>query len=142
MDAMRRTRSTKLLCRGLLGGAVLLVMLTIPSSASAYWSQFFSCGALAPGGAHCQSAGPHSLDRAQSWYPGPAAHNVRTCVYIYNHSTNQVRGGVVDCEWSNGVGIADVAFGATTQASYRAYLYNAPQTCCAHTVDGWTKTTY
>jgi hypothetical protein len=129
----------------ILGGAVFLAMLVIPST-SYGWSQFFSCGVLAPGGAHSQSGGPPSLDRAQSWYPGPAAHHVRTCVYIWNHNATppQVRGGVVDCEWSDGAGtrIADVPFGPTTAIQYRAFSYNAPQTCCAHTVDGWTKTTY
>jgi hypothetical protein len=53
------------------------------------------------------------------------------------------RGGIIDCQWSDiGDGTASVLFGATVTAKYygRAYLHS--DTCCNHTVNAWTRTTY
>jgi hypothetical protein len=120
--------------------ACVAVMLVIPATSQAVWQQNF-CGIVLNPWAACISGGPHSLDRAQSWYPGPAAHHVKTCAYLYNGSTGLIRGGIKDCKWSeNGSGY--VQFGATTGVSYYGVVENHADTCCAHTINGWTRTTY
>ena len=121
-------------------GVVVGALLLFPTTSQA-WDQEWDCGVLQPGGYRCPSHGPHSLEGSLSWYPGPQAHHVRTCTYIYNMASNVIRGGVIDCEWSDGVGYGQVNFGPTYHARYRAYVYNAEATCCPHTVKGWTYTT-
>jgi hypothetical protein len=118
----------------------ILLMLVAPASSHAVWQQQF-CGIVLQPWAACSSGGPHSLDRSQSWYPGAPAHHVKTCTYLYNSSTGVVRGGVKDCRWSEN-GAAYVSFGPTTGASYYAFAENHQDTCCAHTIWGWTRTTY
>lgn len=131
--------------RGLSG--VLLaasVLLLAPAASQAAWSQGFCGVVLAPGTPACGSNYPHSLRQSVSWYPGLGAHHVRTCTFIWNLVTSQIRGGVTDCEWSDSgappPAEASVGFGPTSVAQYRAYVWNHASTCCAHTINGYTST--
>jgi hypothetical protein len=120
---------------------VLAAMAAIPAQSMAVWDQYF-CGIVRAPGEVCYSSGSHSLYMSRSWYPGAPAHHVKTCTYLYNNRTTAVRGGVIDCGWSdvpnNNTGY--VNFGQTSAADYNARVYNHFDTCCAHTVNGYTST--
>jgi hypothetical protein len=114
---------------------------TVATHNGVYHQSF--CGMLRAPGHGCSSSGLHSFDSSTSWYPGPPAHHVKTCTYLYNARTNQVRGGWTDCRWSDvGQGQALVVFGPTTQPDYYARAFNHIDTCCAHTIKGYAETTY
>jgi hypothetical protein len=114
-----------------------------PPASSAVWSQHYCGRVLQPHwGSDCTSGYPHSLDRSPSWYTGNAAHHVETCTFLWNYATNQIRGNITGCKFSDtGDGIASVIFGATTNATYRAWAYIG-RSCCPHTIQAWTRTTY
>jgi hypothetical protein len=123
--------------------ALCFFALAAPATSSAAWSQLYCDRVLEPlGRTDCASHWPHSLDRGTSWYTGLASHHVETCTFIFNLQTNQIRGNITACKWSDvGDGVASVQFGATTEADYRAWAY-LNRSCCPHTVGAWTRTTY
>jgi hypothetical protein len=129
------------LCSVLLAACILLLA---PAVSHATWAQSFCGIVLAPGTPACGSNYPHSLVHSVSWYPGLSAHHVKTCTYIWNLGTNQIRGGVTDCRWSDSgapyPAPASVAFGPTSVAQYRAWVWNHSDTCCNHTINGYTNT--
>lgn len=123
--------------------ACITAALVVPASSQAVWSQTYCGFVMNPGSGSCSSGGPHSLDRANSWYGGAAAHHVKTCTYLWNSVEGRFRGGLMPCQWSDvGDGVARVSFGPTTAAQYYGRALNHSDTCCPHTIWGWTRTTY
>jgi hypothetical protein len=117
-------------------------MLAVPATSQA-WSQSYCGVVLQPNwGSDCASNYPHSLDRTHSWYPGAAAHHVRTCTFLWNYAENHIRGYYTACKFSDvGNGVAEAVFDPTTNPTYRAWAYLSTS-CCPHTVNAYTATTY
>jgi hypothetical protein len=94
------------------------------------------CGFLYPDQVCINNYQSH-WDRVRSRYPGPQAHNVYACVYMWNFATGQQRGGATYCGYtwdSNPIGHN---YGVTSQSDYRSMNWlranNTP-----HTLVGWT----
>lgn len=114
------------------------VLLVLPATAAAY-EQYYCGRVLSPGTEICDSSGLHSIDFNQAWYPGPTAHNVYVCEWVYN-----ARLGVVRVNPNTGTRSAYCAkdqaatyYGPTYQADYNGKVYNDRRTCCRHTINGY-----
>lgn len=71
----------------------LVIALAAASDAFAYQQPY--CGRVLTPSADptCQSSGLHSFRFNRGSYPGNPAHSVLVCEYMWNNSTEQVRGG-------------------------------------------------
>jgi hypothetical protein len=112
----------------------------LPAGASAFTAGW-TCGALPPSFGFpplidCRATsagyGLHSYDYSRAYYPGPPAHNVSSCTYLWNNRTQRVRTGQGYCG-NNDSGY--VYYGVTTQTDYDARTYQGSG-CCNHTVNG------
>lgn len=126
--------------------AVLAIVIVItgfshllePASADAAVDHF--CGFLYPGESCINDYQDH-WDRVRTRYPGPQAHNVYACVYMWNIIQNRRRGGsgAIYCGYSWDTNPVGHNYGVTTQPHYRSFNMLASGNT-PHTLVGWTST--
>jgi hypothetical protein len=114
--------------------AAVIASAVTASTAYGYYQSF--CGVVLSPGGECRSSGLHSFSFSRSSYPGPSAHNVFVCTYMYNARTAQVRGGIYYCDYT----YVAHDYGPTSLADYNARAFYPPSNCCAHTVNGFAAT--
>jgi hypothetical protein len=112
----------------------VLVVLGTAQEASAYHQIY--CGVvLAPNDGICFSTGLHSWRFNQASYPGPSAHNVQVCEYMWNNRRFNVRGG---SGWGYhcATDLVSQDWGPTNRPDYNARVYLGAGHNW-HTVDGF-----
>jgi hypothetical protein len=114
-----------------------------PADAHAFAVHF--CGDVMFPGAECSYPTKSHWDRVRSRYPGPEAHNVYSCAYMYNYATNQLRGQdqdpnppAVTCAHTWDTNPLGRNFGVTTLSNYRSFNRYPSYNPTSHTIVGWT----
>ena len=130
-------RSIRALCvAGLILGTLATTALGPVEDAEAFADHF--CGSVMFPGTECNHPTMSHWDRVRSRYPGPQAHNVHSCVYMYNYSTSQVRGGIIPCAQTWDTNPMGHNYGVTGASDYRSFNRYPSYNGTSHTIVGWT----
>jgi hypothetical protein len=120
----------------LLSGALLATSLSSAKDARAFAAHF--CGSVQFPGTECYHPTQSHWDRVRSRYPGPQAHNVYACVYMYNYSTNQIRGQFIPCAHTWETNPMGHNYGVTNSSDYKSFNRYPSYNGSSHTIVGWT----
>lgn len=128
---------------GLVFGVLATTALSSADEARAYAVHF--CGSVQFPGTECHHPTQSHWDRVRSRYPGPQAHNVYSCTYMWNYAEGNYRGWqanpnppVITCAHTWDTNPLGRNFGPTTLSNYKSFNRYPSYNGTSHTIVGWT----